>query len=53
MLIMHLCNHRSSLRTRAVEAGDYRLFVGGGQPDTGAPGQSVALTIQGRAPLPK
>lgn len=39
--------------TRAVEAGDYRLFVGGGQPDTGAPGQSVALTIQGRAPLPK
>lgn len=25
MLIMHLCNHPSSLRTRAVEAVDLRV----------------------------
>jgi beta-glucosidase len=39
--------------TRAVEAGAYRVFVGGGQPGTGAPGGEAAFTIQGRAPLPK
>jgi beta-glucosidase len=38
---------------RAVEAGDYRIFVGGGQPGTGAPGGEVAFSIEGRTPLPK
>ncbi|MBB5942500.1 glycoside hydrolase family 3 C-terminal domain-containing protein [Xanthomonas sp. 3307] len=38
---------------RAVEAGDYRLFVGGGQPGTGAPGDSAAFSISGRVVLPK
>jgi beta-glucosidase len=38
---------------RAVEAGDYRIFVGGGQPGTGAPGGEVAFSIEGRMPLPK
>jgi beta-glucosidase len=38
---------------RAVEAGDYRVFIGGGQPDTGAPGHEAAFSIQGRTPLPK
>ncbi len=38
---------------RAVEAGRYRIFVGGGQPGTGAPGHAVDFSIHGRAPLPK
>ena len=38
---------------RAVEAGDYRVFVGGGQPGTGAPGEEATFSIQGRMPLPK
>lgn len=38
---------------RAVEAGDYRLFVGGGQPGTGAPGEDAAFSISGRMALPK
>ncbi len=38
---------------RAVEAGDYRLFVGGGQPGTGVAGGEAAFSIQGRAPLPR
>ncbi len=38
---------------RAVEAGDYRVFVGGGQPGTGAPGETAAFSIVGRAPLPR
>jgi beta-glucosidase len=38
---------------RAVESGDYRIFVGGGQPGTDAPGGETAFSIEGRAPLPK
>ncbi|RBB23173.1 glycoside hydrolase family 3 protein, partial [Xanthomonas oryzae pv. oryzae] len=38
---------------RAVEAGNYTLFVGGGQPDTGAAGNAASFSIQGRSPLPK
>jgi beta-glucosidase len=38
---------------RAVESGDYRIFVGGGQPGTDAPGSETAFSIEGRAPLPK
>ena len=38
---------------RAVEAGDYRVFVGGGQPGTGAPGGEAAFSILGRMPMPK
>lgn len=37
---------------RAVESGDYHVFVGGGQPDTGAPGESAAFSIVGHAALP-
>ena len=33
--------------TRLIAAGDYTLFVGGGQPGTGAAGLSVPLTIEG------
>lgn len=38
---------------RAVEAGDYRVFVGGGQPGTGAPGEAADFSIIGNAPLPR
>jgi beta-glucosidase len=38
---------------RAVEAGDYRLFVGGGQPGTGAAGEQASFSIHGRSPLPR
>ncbi len=38
---------------RAVEAGDYRLFVGGGQPDTQVSGSEAAFSIQGTTPLPR
>ncbi len=38
---------------RAVEPGDYRVFVGGGQPHSGAPGSEAAFSIEGRMPLPK
>jgi beta-glucosidase len=33
--------------TRLVAAGSYKLFVGGGQPGTGAAGIELPLTIQG------
>jgi len=39
--------------TRLVAAGDYKLFVGGGQPGTGAAGAEVALKIQGEQKLPR
>jgi beta-glucosidase len=38
---------------RAVEAGDYRVFVGGGQLGTGAPGGEAKFSIEGRMALPK
>jgi beta-glucosidase len=38
---------------RLVAAGAYRVFVGGGQPGTNAPGAEVALTIQGERKLPR
>jgi beta-glucosidase len=37
--------------TRLVAAGTYKLFVGGGQPGTGAAGVDVPLTIQGEQKL--
>ncbi len=37
--------------TRLVAAGAYRLFVGGGQPGTGAAGLEVPLTIEGEQKL--
>jgi beta-glucosidase len=39
--------------SRAVMAGDYRVFVGGGQPGTGAPGGEAGFSIEGTAPLPR
>ena len=36
-----------------VAPGAYKVFVGGGQPDTKAPGTEVALTIQGEQKLPR
>ncbi len=39
--------------TRVVAAGAYKLFIGGGQPGTGAPGMQLALTIQGEQKLPQ
>ncbi|PPT93110.1 beta-glucosidase [Xanthomonas theicola] len=38
---------------RAVQPGDYRVFVGGGQPGTDAPGGEAAFSIQGTAPIPR
>jgi beta-glucosidase len=37
---------------RAVVAGHYRVFIGGGQPG-GAPGVSASFTISGRDALPQ
>jgi beta-glucosidase len=39
--------------TRLVAAGSYSLFIGGGQPGTGATGVTVPLTIQGEQTLPR
>ena len=39
--------------TRLVAAGSYKLFVGGGQPRTGASGAELALAIQGEQRLPR
>jgi beta-glucosidase len=39
--------------TRLVAAGDYKLFVGGGQPGTGAAGAELRLKIQGEQKLPR
>jgi beta-glucosidase len=38
---------------RLVAAGSYALFIGGGQPGTGAAGVSVPLTILGEQSLPR
>jgi beta-glucosidase len=38
---------------RLVAAGAYKVFVGGGQPGTGAPGVELALTIQGGLQMPR
>jgi beta-glucosidase len=38
---------------RKVMAGRYRLAVGGGLPDTGAPGLQVQFNIQGETKLPE
>jgi beta-glucosidase len=38
---------------RAVMAGRYRVSVGSGQPDTGAPVQSASFTASAGAPLPE
>ncbi|UKE70559.1 hypothetical protein K8O61_05865 [Xanthomonas cerealis pv. cerealis] len=38
---------------RAVQPGDYRVFVGGGQPGTDASGEEAAFSIQGSAPIPR
>jgi beta-glucosidase len=39
--------------SRLVAAGDYKLFVGGGQSGTGAPGAELPLKIQGEQKLPR
>jgi beta-glucosidase len=39
--------------TRLVAAGDYKVFVGGGQPGTGAPGAELSLKIRGEQKLPR
>jgi beta-glucosidase len=38
---------------RVVASGAYRIFVGGGQPGTGAPGLEAPLSIQGELQLPR
>ena len=37
---------------RVVAAGVYRVMVGGGQPDTGAPGATTTFSVKGSYPLP-
>jgi beta-glucosidase len=39
--------------TRSVAAGSYRVTVGGGQPGTGAPGQTATFTARQSPVLPK
>jgi beta-glucosidase len=36
-----------------VAPGAYKVFVGGGQPGTGAAGIEIALSIQGEQKLPR
>ena len=38
---------------RLVAEGAYRIFIGGGQPGTGAPGVEAPFTIQGSQTLPR
>ncbi|HEY3835198.1 MAG TPA: glycoside hydrolase family 3 C-terminal domain-containing protein [Bryobacteraceae bacterium] len=38
---------------RLVAPGAYRLFIGGGQPGTGAPGVEVQFNIEGEQKLPR
>jgi beta-glucosidase len=38
---------------RTVASGDYEIFVGGGQPHTDAPGESVRFAIDGVMNLPE
>ena len=38
---------------RLVSAGRYKIFVGGGVPDTGRPGAEAELTITGEKRLPE
>ncbi len=38
---------------RKVMAGDYRVFVGSGQPDTGVPVSEARFTVARDAPLPR
>ncbi|AXI84463.1 glycoside hydrolase family 3 protein [Xylella taiwanensis] len=38
---------------RRVAAGRYRLFVGGGQPGSGAPGEVATFSVTGHLLLPK
>jgi beta-glucosidase len=38
---------------RVVGAGNYQIFVGGGQPDTAASGAKVQLTVNGDQKLPE
>jgi beta-glucosidase len=33
--------------------GNYRLFIGGGQPGTEAPGSDASFVIEGEAALPR
>jgi len=35
-----------------IPAGTYRVFVGGGQPGTGAPGAEAQFSIEGETKLP-
>jgi len=39
--------------TRLVAAGDYKIFVGGGQPGTNAAGLELPLKIAGEQKLPR
>lgn len=36
--------------SRTIEPGAFEVFVGGGQPDTGAPGASAVVEVVGSAP---
>jgi len=36
-----------------IAGGDYTISVGGGQPDTGAPGVTGRLRVEGQIPLPE
>jgi beta-glucosidase len=39
--------------TMRVRPGRYRLWLGGGQPDTGLPGAAASFDVQGTATLPR
>ncbi len=46
-------SHVNEAGARIIGPGSYRLSIGGGQPDTGAPGAEVTFTITGQAELPE
>jgi len=46
-------SHVDGQGRRLVTAGTYRLSVGGGQPDTGAPGVTGSFAIVGERQLPR
>jgi beta-glucosidase len=38
---------------RVVASGNYRIYIGGGQPGTSAPGVEAAFHVKGQQKLPE
>jgi beta-glucosidase len=46
-------SHVNQAGEHIIAPGSYRLFIGGGQPDTSAPGAEATFAITGQAHLPE